>query len=434
MPDREQALKTSRELIVDAEFKARHRTTAKAFTRSRRLTFPLVVTLLLRKGVKSLQNMVNEAMGWLAEPPVTGSAFSQARYKLRHTAFIELNEAAVVDTVYAHSGYRTFWGFRVLAVDGSKILLPDTADVRAAFGTIAYSNGTPEVAGEHPYALASVLYDVLNRVGLEAVLGQAKAYEVDLAVAHLACTRPGDLLVMDRNYPSYRMLAELIRGGRDFVVRCSAASFAPARRMLKGEGPDSQVVTLTPCAEQAPEIGRLGLPASLQVRFVRVRLSTGEWEVLVTSLRDETRYPTEGFLELYGLRWGLETFYGILKTRLDLENFTGLTAEAVRQDFHATVYLTGLEAILTADAQQHLDAKKTLHPQTINRAVSFNAIKHNALELLCSDLSTTALCERLTALFLTSPTTDRPQRNPPRKKSSSRTLLDFHKRRKKHCY
>lgn len=431
---REQALQTSRELIVDAGFKGRHRTTAKAFTRERRLTFPLVVTLLLRKGVKSLQNMVNEAMGWLAEPPVTGSAFSQARYKLRHTAFIELNEAAVVGTVYAGNDYLTFWGFRVLAVDGSKILLPDTDDVRAAFGTITYSNGKPEIAGEHAYALASVLYDVRNRIALEATLGEAKAYEVDLAVAHLAGTRPGDLLVMDRNYPSYRMLAELTRHGRDFVVRCSAASFAPARRMLNGEGPDSQVVTLTPCAAQAPEIRQLGLAQALRVRFVRVRLSTGEWEVLVTSLLDETRYPTEGFLELYGLRWGLETFYGILKTRLDLENFTGLTAEAVRQDFHATVYLTGLEAILTADAQQHLDAKKTLHPQAVNRAVSFNAIKHHALELLYSDLNTTALAERLTALFLTSPTTDRPQRNPPRKKSSSRALLDFHKRRKKHCY
>ncbi|WP_295584134.1 transposase [uncultured Lamprocystis sp.] len=252
-------------------------------------------------------------------------------------------------------------------------------------------------------------------------------YEVDLAVGHLARTRPKDLLVMDRNYPSYRMLAELARYGRDFVVRCSAASFAPARRMLTGEGPDSLVVTLTPCAGQRADIRTRGLAEALRVRFVRVRLSTGEWEVLVTSLLDEARYPAEEFLELYGLRWGVETLYGILKTRLDLENFTGLGAEAVRQDFHATVYLTGLEAILTADAQQHLDAKKTLHPQAVNRTVSFNAIKHHALDLLYSDLNTTALAERLTALFLTSPTTDRPQRNPPRKKSSSRGLLDFHK-------
>lgn len=435
MADREQALETTRELITDAGFKARHRATEQAFTRTRRLTFALVLTLVLRKGVKSLQNMVNEAMGWLGEAPVTGSAFSQARYKLRHTAFIELNEAAVVGTVYADHDYRTFWGFRVLAVDGSKILLPDTAPVRATFGTIAYTNGTtPELAGERPYALASVLYDVLNRVALEATLGPANAYEVELAVAHLARTRPGDLLVMDRNYPSYWMLAELTRHGRPFVVRCSGGSFAPARRMLSGAGPDSQLATLTPCAGQAGEIRRRGLPPSLRVRFVRVRLRTGEWEVLVTSLLDATRYPVAGFHELYSLRWGVETFYGVLKTRLDLENFTGLTAEAVRQDFHATVYLTGLEAILTAPAQDQLDVKKTLHPQTVNRAVAFNAIKHHALDLLCSDLSTAVLCERLTALFLTSPTTDRPQRNPPRQKSSSRALLDFHKRRKKHCY
>jgi len=59
------------------------------------------------------------------------------------------------------------------------------------------------VEGEHPYALASVLFDVLNRVAVDAVLGKADAYEVDLAVGHLAHTRPGDLLLMDRNYPSY---------------------------------------------------------------------------------------------------------------------------------------------------------------------------------------------------------------------------------------
>ena len=72
--------------------------------------------------------------------------------------------------------------------------------------------------------------------------------------------------------------------------------------MLKGEGSDSQIVTLTPCAEQLREIKRL------KVRLVRVRLSTGEWEVLVTSLLDEARYPNAEFLALYGKRWGIETF------------------------------------------------------------------------------------------------------------------------------
>lgn len=382
--------------------------------------------------MKSLQNVVNEAMTWLNEPLVTASAYSQARYKLKHTAFIELNQEAVVKTLYSDNDYQTFWGFRVLAVDGSKLLLPDSDEVREAFGTIAWTNG--EQQGENPYALASVLYDVLNRVAIDARLGKAKAYEVDLAVAHLAHTTAADLLIMDRNYPSYRMLAELTQRQRDFVIRCSAASFKEAQLMLKGEGSDSQIVTLTPCAGQLSEIKRLNLPRTLKVRLVRVRLSTGEWEVLVTSLLDESRYPSAEFLELYGLRWGIETFYGLLKTRLGLENFSGTGAEAVKQDFYATVYLSGLESLLTESAQAQLDAKNTKHPQTVNRAVSFNAIKYQALDLLFGNEPTEPLLEKLTALFLSNPCLERQHRNPPRKKSSARTLLNFQKREKKHCF
>lgn len=429
------AIEITRRLLDDEGFKSRHRASDQAFTRVRCLPLAVVLVLILRKSVKSLQNVVNEAMAWLRVAPVTASAFSQARYKLQHTAFIELNQQAVVASRYQEANFRTFRGFRVLAIDGSKLHLPDTDDVREAFGTITYSNGKdPRIQGERPYALASVLYDVLNRIALDATLGRADAYEVDVAIGHLAHTGPMDLLILDRNYPSYRLLAELTQRQRHVVIRCSAASFGAARRMLHGEGPDSQGVTRAPCAGQAPLMRQLGLPQTLTVRFVRVRLSTGEWEVRVTSLCDEVAYPTADFLEVYHWRWGVETFYGLLKTRLDLENFSGLGAEAVRQDFHATVYLTGLESLLTDAAQAQLEAKTTQHPQTVNRAISFNAIKHHALDLLCGDLDTPSLMERLTALFLTNPTCARPQRRPPRKKTSARALLDFHRRQKKHCY
>jgi hypothetical protein len=428
-------VESARELIADEGFKRRHSVDDKAFTRVRRLAFPAVLALILRKSVKSLQLVLNEFTAWLAAAPVTASAFSQARYKLKHGAFIELNRKSVVEPMYGDGDYRTFWGFRVLAIDGSKLVLPDSEDVCREFGTIAYSAGKAgEIQGERPYALASVMYDVLNRVAVDAGLGRADAYEVELAVAHLEHTGPSDLALMDRNYPSYRMIAECAQRSRHFVARCSAASFKEARRMLRGEGPDSQTATLAPCAAQRPEVRRLGLPASVRVRFVRVLLSTGEWEVLVTSLLDGERYPTEGFRDLYHLRWGIETFYGVLKTRLELENFTGTGAEAVRQDFHATVYLSGLESILTGSAQASLDAKAALHPQRVNRMVSFHAIKHRALDLLLSERDTESLCGQLTALFLTNPTVERKERNPPRQKSSARALLDFLRRQKKHCF
>jgi hypothetical protein len=390
---------------------------------------------MLRKGVKSLQLMVNEAMSFFEAAPVSASAFSQARYHLRHTAFIELNRETIVDTLYCDDDFRTFRGHRLLAIDGSKLLLPDTADIRQTFGTIPYGNGeSADIGGERPYALASVLYDVLNRVALDATLARSDAYEVDLAIGHLPHTGPADILVMDRNYPSYRMMATLTQAERHFVIRCSKASFAPVRKMLAGHGPASQIVTLPPCAGKRAEIRAAGLPERLAVRLVRVRLSTGAWEVLATSLHDEKHYPTADFLTLYGQRWGIETFYGVLKTRLGLENFSGTRAEAVLQDFHATIYLSGLESILTADAQTDLSAKQTRHPQQVNRMVSFNAIKAEALELLLGDTPTAELCETLTALFMSNPTPIRRDRNPPRRKISARREADYLRRRKKHCF
>lgn len=414
----------------DLGFKALHRRTEQAFTRDRSLPFGLVLTMVLRKSVKSLQAVVNEAMLWLEAESVTASAFSQARYKLKHTAFIELNQKAVVETMYRDGDYRTFWGHRVLAVDGSRVMLPDNPASRQAFGTIRYTNGKNQShAGEHCYARASVLYDVLNRVVLDAALAPVKSYEADLAVAHLPHTQDRDLLVMDRNYPSYRMMAELSRCGRAFVIRCPASSFKAVRLMAEGAGADSQIVVLRPPGRQTG-----GLPESLTVRLVRVRLKTGETEMLISSLLDGAAYPTGGFAELYWLRWGVETFYGVLKTRLALENFSGLGVEAIRQDFYATVYLTGMESVLTDAAQVLLDGKDTRHPQTVNRAVSFNAIKNNALDLLFSDLDSGALLEQLTQLFLKNPTLRRNERNPPRQQASCRTLLHFHKRQKKHCF
>ena len=79
---------------------------------------------------------------------------------------------------------------------------------------------------------------------------------------------------------------------------------------------------------QKAELRRLGLPLVLTIRFLSLRLSTGELEVLATSLLDEKSYPTQEFQQVYGWRWNHETFYFMMKSRLDLENFSGQTAEA----------------------------------------------------------------------------------------------------------
>jgi IS4 transposase len=119
----------------------------------------------------------------------------------------------------------------------------------------------------------------------------------------------------------------------------------------------------------------MGLPETITVRFVRVMLSTGEIEVLVTSLLDSDKYTAQMLKELYHLRWGIETLFGVLKERLRLDNFTGKTVISIKQDFFATLFLVGLESILTQTAELHLFNKSSLNKlrQTVNNMVSFNA-------------------------------------------------------------
>ena len=238
----------------------------------------------------------------------------------------------------------------------------------------------------------------------------------------------------DRNYSSYRFLATLIENNRHFVIRGSANSFACARAMLRGKGSDSQIVILQHPKKRRHKVQTLGLPKAIIVRFVRVRLSTGEDEVLVTSLTDEFSWPTVEFKEIYWKRWGVEGFYDRLKTRLNLENFTGQAAESVYQDFHATVYLTGLESILTADTDAKLAQKTLARPQQVNRMVSFNAIKNQAIDLLFRKGDTDFILSKLERLFLINPTCIRTTRKVSRNKNSSRHLLNFWKRRRKQCF
>jgi len=63
-----------------------------------------------------------------------------------------------------------------------------------------------------------------------------------LAIGHLGHSREDDLLLYDRNYPSYLHLATLCKLNKKFIARCSASSFKKAREMLKGKGADSQIV------------------------------------------------------------------------------------------------------------------------------------------------------------------------------------------------
>lgn len=425
--------------LLDSAFVARQRCRAVDFTRERQLTFPVVMLFTLQKTAKSLQRHLHEFLDELAGgemfEPVTAGAWTRARAKLKHTAFIELNRECVLAIIYSGNfALRRWHGHRLLGIDSSVVRLPEHPDSFLQFTPVAVTNQTGPTGTRYPEGRVSVVYDLLNHVALDGRLEPSSVSEVPLAIEQLSVATAGDVLVNDRGFTGYRYLASVVHQGLDFVARCSSGSFLAAQELFRHNraGRSVRVKLFAPLAQRA-ELKKLGLALELKVRFVSLRLPTGELEVLATSLLDETQYPTAEFRSLYHQRWQHETFYGVMKGRLDLENFSGQTPEAIRQDFHATLLLCNLETVLTTDSNDTLQGEAS-HPKRINRAVSFHAIKHQLLPLLYSDEPVDRVIAKLQAWFAGGAVPIRPERPVPRRSLSWPRSYHFQRHVKKNVF
>ena len=430
-----------RRQLCDLHFTQRHRVRPEDFTRERQLTFPVVMLFVLQKTVKSIQRHLHEFLNELAGDgvfePVTAGAWTHARAKLRHTAFIEMNQTTVLPSVYrveSEPRLQRWRGHRLLGVDSSLLRLPRSPEMLETFGAVEVRNHLGATGTTYAEGRMSVLYDLLNRIGLDGRLESSRVGEVELAIEQLRQARPGDVLVNDRGFTGYAYLAWHHQLGLDYIARCSSGSFAAAQELFRlNRAARSKTVRLLAPAAQRAELRAMGLPLELIVRFVSVRLPTGELEVLATSLLNEEQYPTEEFLNVYHCRWNHETFYGIMKGRLDLENFSGQTVEAVRQDFFATLLLCNLESVLTESAGQVLREQSTGEqpPRQVNHAVAFHALKDQLLNLLYSELPIETVVEKLQIMFVGAPVSVRSHRKPPRKKLSMFRSYHFQRRVRK---
>ena len=233
-------IETLRRQLCDRGFISRHRVRPQDFTRERQLTFPIVMLFTLQKTVKSLQRHLNEFLDELAGgelfEPVTPGAWTHARAKLKHTAFIELNRACVLPAIYDPARRREIqrWhGHRLLGVDSSLTRLPNSAELCAQFTPVDVTNNHGQVGIRYAEGRMSVVYDLLNRVGLDGRLEPSSVGEVALAIEQLAQAAPNDVLINDRGFTGYRYLAYHQKRGLHVVARCSSGSFAAAQELFR---------------------------------------------------------------------------------------------------------------------------------------------------------------------------------------------------------
>jgi hypothetical protein len=196
--------------------------------------------LVLHKGLKSLQGRLAEFFAGLApeaEPlAVTAGAWTQARAQLAHTAFLALNEEAVLASFYSPANQaqvRRWRGHRLCALDGSLLHLPGREALGRHFGWVQSANRGGPCAVRHVMAMASVYFDVLNRLALDGRLEPARTAERQVGALHLGAVRPGDVVLTARGYCSLEWFLRVQSAGADSsCAGCRGAGWRPLTRAL----------------------------------------------------------------------------------------------------------------------------------------------------------------------------------------------------------
>lgn len=374
--------------------------------------------------VNTIKNSYQVELNWffktlgnfaVAKKIVSKAALTNARKKLKFSAFIELNRFLVHQFENMFE-LRTWMGFRLLAEDGSMCRLPNIKEISDHFGTYKVKKGQPCTIGR-----VSQLFDSLNKLSIAAVITPKHVDERQHAHELFLNLMPRDLVLLDRGYPAFWLFKAILGMEADFCARINKRW--KVVRQFTESGLKEQIVTLSASPCTVRKCSALGLDSeSFQVRLIRIELDSGETEILVTSLTDMQRYRQGVFKGLYHKRWPVEEDYKAMKNWLQLENFSGKTVLSIYQDFHAKIFQKNLTSVFCFPVQKCLDEKggKLKYRYQINFAQALSHMK-GMTPLLFQRTKRTAesLIRALQELFLGSTEPVRPNRKFPRKHKAS---------------
>jgi hypothetical protein len=261
-------------------------------------------------------------------------------------------------------------------------------------------------------AKISSCYDVLNGIILDGQIAPYRSSEYELAAIHLEKLGKGDLALFDRGYGAIWLFSLLISKEIDFAIRISRGLFLD----FWASKCTSDIPTVSSCSkESADQLKKRGMEFSdIKVRLVKVILDNGEIEVIATSLYSKTKYPDKIFKHLYSMRWGIEQNFNHLKNHIEIENLSGKSVFAVKQDFFANALIENIRSIIAMDAQIEVEEKRcdSQYEYKVNKNLSIGFLKDEIIRLLLSDDPN--YIDKVIDLFAIEPVPVRPNRHVPR--------------------
>jgi len=373
------------------------------FSRKRKQSFSGAILFMINIVTKSLsieiENFVSYCNNFCSIDPIhlfTKSAFVQYRKKINPKVFRHLSNI-IIDEFYTENelSVKLWNGFRLLAVDGSRLTLPRTDELKSYYGETKNQNESGAIQ-----ARVSVLYDVLNDYVLDGIMTPLKIGENKLAIDHLKKCAENDLVIYDRGYPGFPLIYELNKKKVDFVIR-TKISFNNLTQSFFESGISSKIVEIKSGKKKKFSGLEYTKKSKVKVRLVRVELGNGNIEILITSLLDEVLYKDVVFKDLYFQRWKVETFYDELKNKLKIEYFSGYSRQSILQDFEASLFISNVQSLIVGELNDEiqLDKKDRKYQYKINTALSYGLLKNNVISIFCNQKESEKLVDELKKVF-----------------------------------
>lgn len=332
------------------------------FTRERRLTLEITLALMLnmvRPGERlGYQKVIDRffsdtglafAEEEIAKPP-DKAAFLRARKKVPPEVLqIIFAKACEYAQSLARQHAKLTWnGFRVCAIDATKKNLPHSQELLDFFEAPRHAH--------FPQMITGVLFDVLAKLPLNYMRAPFNTPEREMALALIRELGPGDLLLLDRGYPSYEMFLALIKQHIDFLIRLPKDGMFKEVRDFLARGKRDGKVTIPPPQKLLKENPDANFqPLTLRVVVVSIP-GAQEKAIFITTLLERPKYPPRALRNLYHLRWQEEEFFKTIKEHLRAEEFRGKSVQFIDQELLSTYlyYLLTRIMMLEAARQQKI--------------------------------------------------------------------------------
>ena len=325
------------------------------FQRNRKMNFETTINFILSMSGGSINKELYKFFG--NEDPdkiVSRPGFIQQRHKLKDNLFEELFYK-FNDTM---TDYKTYKGYRLMAVDGSDINIAKNEESDTYIPIKDKEDGYNQIH-------LNAIYDLLNKVYVNVNLqprptaDERKAF-VDMLKSQEYASKT--LFIADRGYPSYNIFAHFkYINNADYLIRVKNSEMNIIKELPMVElDVDRQLIVSTHTKykkypvkgyayiqikknkmQNRDYIGNTsfktwdhGEEEQLNFRIVRFKLNTGDYETIITSLPRE-QFPLEEIKKLYAMRWGIETSFRELKYIMGLTNLHAKREDFVIQEIYA---------------------------------------------------------------------------------------------------